>query len=116
MRGKAMTQGVRMDALSLKTPAFGCLLTGSPEHFGGDRMTRRMPSVAGKQPVRGLASESAPVHAQRIQQSWAQHHIAVLASLAIADVNDHPLTVDVAGLKVGHLRPSGASGIKRHQQ
>src|SRR5258705_13961059 len=106
MRGKAMTQGVRMDALSLKTPAFGCLLTGSPEHFGADRMTRRMPSVAGKQPVGWLVSESAPVHAQRVQQSRAQHHIAVLASLAAADVNDHPLTVDVADLQMCPLRPA----------
>src|SRR5258705_5322222 len=106
MRGKAMTQGVRMDALSLKTPAFGCLLTGSPEHFGADRMTRRMPSVAGKQPVGWLVSESAPVHAQRVQQSLTQHHVAVLASLAAADVNNHPLAVDVADLKVRHFGPA----------
>ena len=103
MRGEAMTQSVRMDVPVLKARAFGRLLTGSPEHLGGDRMTRRMPSVAGKQPVRGLGSESAPVHAKRILQSWAQHHIAVLASLATADVNDHPSTVDVADLKVCHL-------------
>src|SRR6266851_591665 len=108
MRGKAMTQGVRMDALVLKACAFGRLLTGSPEHLGGDRMTRRMPSVAGKQPVRGLASESAPVHAQRIQQSLTQHHVAVLASLAAADVNNHPLAVDVADLKVRHFGSTSA--------
>jgi hypothetical protein len=82
MRGKAMTQCVRMDVPVLKACAFGRLLTGSPEHLGGDRMTRCMPSVAGKQPVRALASESTPLHAQRIQQSRTQHHIAVLASLA----------------------------------
>jgi hypothetical protein len=27
--------------------AFGSLLTGSPEHIGGDRMTRCLPWVAG---------------------------------------------------------------------
>ena len=89
MRGKAMTQSVGMDVLMLKTCAFGRLLTGGPEHLDGDRMTRRMPSVAGKQPVGRLASEAAPIHAQRIQQRRTQHHIAVLAPLAAADVNDH---------------------------
>src|SRR6202023_905808 len=113
MRGKAMTQGVRMDALMLKACAFGRLLTGGPEHLGGDRMTRRMPSVAGKQPVCGLASEPAPIHAQRVQQSRAQHHIAILASLAAADVNNHPLAVD-ADLKLRHFGSTGASGIQRH--
>src|SRR6202007_1907469 len=71
MRGEAMTQGVGMDALMLKACAFGRLLTGGPEHLGGDWMTRRMPSVAGKQPVCGLASESAPVPAQCFQQGRA---------------------------------------------
>ena len=64
MSGKAVAQGMGMDALVLKTGAFGGLLTGSPENLGGDRMTRRMPSVAGKQPVGGLAPQSAPVDAQ----------------------------------------------------
>jgi len=31
-------------------------------------------------------------------------------------VNDHPLTVDVADLKVCDLRPASAGGIERHQQ
>src|SRR3984957_2468177 len=108
MRGKAMTEGVGMDVLVLKASAFGRFLTSGPEHLGGDRMTPRMPSVAGKQPVCGLASESAPVHAQRIQQSLTQHHVAVLASLASPDVNDHTLTVDVADLKVRHFGSTGA--------
>ena len=61
MSGKAVAQGMGMDALVLKTGAFGGLLTGVPENPGGDRMTRRTPSVAGKQPVGGLAPKSAPV-------------------------------------------------------
>src|ERR1700751_2185057 len=84
MRGEAMTQGMRMDVPVLKACAFGGLLAGSPEHLGGDRTTRRMPSVAGEQPVCRLASESAPIDAPPIQQSRAQHHVAVLASLASA--------------------------------
>jgi hypothetical protein len=54
MRGKAVAQSVGMDAPVLKTGAFGGLLTGAPENLGGDRMTRRMPSVTGKSQSVGL--------------------------------------------------------------
>jgi hypothetical protein len=59
MRGKAVAQGVGMDPLVLKTGAFGGLLTGVSENLGGDRMTCRMPSVAGEQPIGGLAFQPA---------------------------------------------------------
>src|SRR5258705_1760949 len=63
MRSKAVAQSVGMDMLVLKTGAFGRLLTGVPENLGGDRMTRRMPSVAGEQPIGGLAFQPAPIDA-----------------------------------------------------
>ena len=116
MRGKAVAQSVGMDVLVLKTGAFGGLLTGVPENLGGDRMTRRMPSVAGKQPVGGLALQPAPVDAQCIEQLRAEHDIAVLASLASPDMNDHPLAVDIADLQVRHFCATCARGIQRHQQ
>src|SRR5712671_3897715 len=81
MRGKAVAQSVGMDVLVFKAGAFGGLLTGVPENLGGDRMTRRMPSIAGEQPVGGLALQPAPVGAQRPEQLRAEHDIAVLASL-----------------------------------
>src|SRR6266851_8913734 len=99
MSGKAVTQRMGMDALVLKTGSFSGLLTGGPEHLGGDRITCRMPSVAGKQPVRGLVPEPAPIDAQRIEQLRAEHDIAVLASLASPNMNDHPLAVDIADLE-----------------
>ena len=55
MRGKAVAQSVGMDVLVFKAGALRGLLTGAPENLGGDRRTRRMPSIAGKQPVGGLA-------------------------------------------------------------
>ena len=66
--GESMTQSVGMDALVLKTGAFGGLLTGGPEDLGGNRIVCRMPSVAGEQPVGGFAFQPAPVDAQRIEQ------------------------------------------------
>ena len=58
-----------------------------------------MPAVAGKQPLLRLAPESAPVGAQLFEQPRAEHDIAVLAALAFADMNHHPLAVDVADLR-----------------
>ena len=116
MRGKAVAQSVGMDALVLKAGAFGGLLTGVPENLGGDRMTRGMPSVAGEQPIGGLAFQPAPVDAQGIEQLGAEHDITVLASLASPDMNDHALAVDIADLQVRHFCATCARGIERHQQ
>ena len=96
--------------------AFGGVLAGIPEDLGGDRTTRSMPAVTGKEPLRRLAPEAAPVDAQRIEQLRAEHDIAVLGSLASPDMNHHPLAVDVSDLQVGRFRAAGAGGIKRHQQ
>jgi len=74
--------GMGMDVLVFKAGALRGLLTGVPENLGGDRITCCMPSVAGKQPVGGLALQPAPVDAQGIEQLGAEHNIAVLASLA----------------------------------
>ena len=49
-----------------------------------------MPSVPEKQPVCGLAPESAPIGAQFFQQRQTQHHVSVLTALAGSDVNHHP--------------------------
>ena len=116
MRGKAVAQSVGMDVLVFKAGAFGGLLASVPENLGGDRMTRRMPSVAGEQPVSGLALQPAPVDAQGIEQLGAEHDIAVLASLASPDMNDHPLAVDIADLQVRHFCATCARGIEGHQQ
>ena len=100
----------------LKASPFCGNLAGSPEDLGGDRVTCRVPTVAGKEPLLRLASEAVPVDAQRIEQLRAEHDIAVLGSLASPDMNHHPLAVDVADLEVGCLCATCPSGIKRHQQ
>ena len=75
-----------------------------------------MPAVAGKQPLLRLAPEAAPVGAQFFEQLRAEHDIAVLAALALTDMNHHPLAVDVADLQVGCFCATCAGGIHRHQQ
>ena len=105
-----------MDVFVFKTGGFGGQLTGAPQNFGGDRMTRRMPSVAGKQPVGGLAQKPTPVAAQRIEQLRPEHDIAVLASLASPDMNDHPWAVDIADFQARYFCATCARGIPCHQQ
>src|SRR5262249_3256617 len=87
-----------------------------PKNFGRDRTTSGMPAVAGEQPVGRLVPEPAPVDAEGIEQLGAEHDVAILASLASPDMDEHPLAVDIADLQVGHLRAACASGIKRHEQ
>ena len=54
--------------------------------------------------------------AESVQQLGAQKNIAVPAALALVDMNDHALAVDVADLQVRHFCATCARGIERHQQ
>src|SRR5271169_4995803 len=116
MCGEAMTQCVRMDAPLLKARTFSSDLAGGPEDLGGDGITCRVPAVAGKQPLLRLAPETPPVDAKFLQQLRAEHDIAVLAALALSDMDHHPLAVDVADLQVGRFCAACAGGIHSHQQ
>jgi thiol-disulfide isomerase/thioredoxin len=95
-----------------------CLLTGHPEHLGGDRPTRRVPLVARKQPARGLLLQSSPIGAQLIEQGRAQHDITVLASPdAAGDVKRRSRSrPDQRGTDgpAAHIYPI-AAGTVRHQ-
>src|SRR5271165_7550405 len=105
-----------MDMLVRQAGALSGILTGSPEDLGGDGITCGMPSVAGKQPVDRLASQPAPIAAQCLKELGAEHDIAVLATLASPDVNDHALAVDIADLQMRCFCATCARGIQRHQQ
>ena len=56
-----------------------------------------------------------PVLAQGMEQPGAEHDVAVLASLAAPDTNDHPLAVDVADLQRRHLCAAAAGRVEGHQ-
>ena len=99
MCGEAMTQSVRVDAPMLKARTFSSYLAGSPEDLGGDGITCRVPAVAGEQPLLRLAPETSPIDAKFLQQLRAEHDIAVLAALALLDMDNHPLAVDVTDLQ-----------------
>src|ERR1700684_31153 len=115
MCGEAMTQSVRVDAPILKARTFSSDLAGSPEDLGGDGITCRVPAVAGKEPLLRLAPETSPVDTKFLKQLRAEHDMAVLAALALSDMDYHPLAVDVTDLQVSRFCAACAGGIHRHQ-
>jgi len=69
--------------------------------------------VTGKQP--DLRTSRPPVRAQFLQQPRRQHHVAVLAALALIDPKHHALAVDVGDLQVRGLGYPQPRCIGRHQ-
>jgi hypothetical protein len=53
---------------------------------------------SGKEPV--LRLPPTPVSAQQLQQLGREHDLTWIASLALADVDDHPLAVNVSDLQI----------------
>jgi len=47
---------------------------------------------------------------------WTEHDIAIFATLATYNTNDHALAIDVADFQMCQLITSYSSGIERHQQ
>ena len=105
-----------MDVLVRQAGALSGVLIGSPEDLGGDRISCGMPSVAGKQPLCRLASEPAPVSAQRFEELRAQHDVSVQAALAFPDMDNHALTVNIADLQMRCFGATCPGGIQRHWQ
>src|SRR5713101_7386718 len=58
----------------------------------------RVRPLSGKEPVLGLAPP--PIEAQYLQQLGRQHHLARELALALADMDDHPLAVNVDNLQI----------------
>ena len=79
--------GIRSDLVSL----LACVFDG----VSADRLAGH---IAREEPVPSGRIHSPPA-AQDLQQSWGEHHVAILLALALLDANDHPLAVDVGGLQ-----------------
>src|SRR5271157_5113394 len=73
-----------------------------------------MPTTTGEEP--GLGLQFAPVLAQGFQQDGAEHDVPILTALATLDVDDHPLTIDVANLQVCQFVAARSGSIEGHQQ
>ena len=84
--------------------AFGGFLHDAVQLASRDRVSA---VLTGEQPAMGQHHPTplafAPPLTEQIQQMRRQHGVAVLASLALLDTNNHALAVDVPHLEVGYL-------------
>ena len=61
-------------------------------------------------------ASQAPVGSQDPEQLRQEHDIAVAATLALLDADNHPAAVDVADLEAGHLGGAQAGRIRGGQR
>jgi hypothetical protein len=115
MSGEAVTQRVGMN-LFLDAGSLGGSLAGVPDGFGVDGPIAAMVAVARKQPHVGFSVQPMPMGTELFQQLGTEQHIAISASLAALDMNDHALAVDVADFQARQFRVPYSGGVKRHQQ
>ena len=55
------------------------------------------------------------MRAQFVEQDRAEHHVAILATLAALDVNDHALAVHVADFQASQLGVADSGGVESHE-
>src|SRR5260370_6540961 len=115
MSGEAVAQDVWVYPL-LDACSLGRLLAGMARCFRIDRLDTTVPAVAWKEPDAGFSRQAAPVLAQFFEQSYAEHHISIYASLPALNVNHHPLAIDVADFQASQLGIPCSGGVKRHEQ
>jgi hypothetical protein len=94
----------------------GSFPASAPDHVRRDRVAGSVPAISGKQPDPGWPPQAAPVCAEFLQQFGAEHDVAVFASFAALNVDDHPLAVDIADLQVGQFGAAESGCVSGHQQ
>src|ERR1035438_4437973 len=104
MRGETVPERVRRYML-LDTGLLGCVSDSVPDDlFGNGHISPPIVHHAWEQISLGL--HPAPVLSQSLQKLGSQQNIAIAAALALMDMNDHALTVDVGDLQVAQLGSS----------
>ena len=111
VRGKTMPQHVGTHAL-FDTRVLCRIVADIPDRLIG-QVIRVLSWLTWKEPCLGLLPTL--IFAERFEESGAERHIAVLASFALVNVDDHAFAVDVAGFQIGQLRPTQSGGVERHQ-
>ena len=94
---EAVAEHVGINFLFKAGPAGG-VLASVAWGLGIDGPIAAVPAIAGKQPAAGFSARASPVQAEFVEQDGAEHHVAVLATLAALDVNHHSSAIHVADL------------------
>ena len=111
VRGKAMPQHVWADAL-LDARVPGRIVADMPDGFVGQVLAVRS-GLTGKQPRFRLLPS--PVFTERFEEPRTERHIAILAALALVNMDDHALTIDVLDAQADQFATSHASGVESHE-
>ena len=101
--------------LLLNPGTAGGILAGVARCLGIHGLIAAVPAIPWKQPDTGSFAQPPPVRAQFFEQDRAEHHVAILATLAALDVENHALAVHVADLQASQLRIANASGVESHE-
>src|SRR5262249_60190013 len=113
MSGEAMAQRVGMQAFADACP-LGGFATSMPNRFGVDRLISAMIFLAGKEPDARFFLQPLPVLAQFVEQLGAEHHGALLASLAASYVNHHALAVYFCNFQLPYFGTLSYGGVRHH--
>jgi hypothetical protein len=97
-----------MDVLAQARGGEGALA----DQLDGAESDRPVGPASGEEVGRGPFGR--PVGPEHVQQARGEHDVAVLASLALADADDHAGAVDVLEAEVGDLGEPQAGGIGGH--
>jgi hypothetical protein len=112
-----MAQGVDVrllfDAAGLEGEAEGPLQRGTAHRFGGAAGAQPTVPLGGKEQDR--MAMRFPLLAQEQQRAPGQRDIAVLIAFAGADVNEHPLGINVADLQAQPFAQAQAAGVNGDQ-
>jgi len=82
--GEAVTKSMGMKRFA-NTGALGGFAAGLPDHLIANRIICIVPAATGKQPDGWFANEPAIMVAQFVEQTGAEHDVAVLAPLPFLD-------------------------------
>jgi hypothetical protein len=105
--------GVLVDATGLEGQAEGSLQSGAAHRLGGGG--RALAGVAFGREKQGGMAMGFPLLAQVVERFYGQGHEAVTLALAGADMEEHPLRINVAHLQPQAFAQPQAAGIDGDQ-
>src|SRR6202522_4054448 len=113
MRGEGVAQRMRSGWLGDSSPLC-CLSARLPDHLGVDWLIGA-PVLYGSGKKVYVRPHPAPIFLQGFPQFRIEGNIPVARSFAVADVNHHLRTVDVADFEIADLGAAHAGCVKSHQ-
>ena len=103
-----------LHAAGLESEAKAPLQSRAAQRLGGSGRSCASSPTFGREQKRGMAM-GLPLLAQEFQGALGQGHVAVTVAFALADVQEHPLRIDVAHLQAQAFAQTESAGVNRGQ-